>query len=114
MNITVYPDSYDWLFQKRYLSLWAMGRWEPKCKVGDWLYFRWHGKLIARAKCSEIRRPNEGNTIKHDGERELKGWKVLWHGSTFEDLRGKPEIVVHIELELKDQRRRRKSAGGVA
>lgn len=90
MNVSIFPESYDWLFAPRrpeQCCVWSFGRHQPPVEIGDDLVFRDRNRPHARAICGEIYKPGELNVPMHDGSRELKGWKVLWYQSDFEDLR---------------------------
>lgn len=90
MNVTVYPESYDWLFAQRapeHHCVWSFGRHQPPVEIGDDLVFRVKNQPVARALCRAIFKPGEFNVPMHDGSRELKGWKTLWYQMDFEDLR---------------------------
>lgn|GEM_PF-6029042 len=90
MNITIYKESFDWLFTPRGLradGIWSFGRHPPPVEIGDDLIFRQDGKPLARAICRQIYKPGERDVMQHDGSRELKGWKVLWYQYDFEDFR---------------------------
>jgi hypothetical protein len=113
MNINIPPDSRDWLFSapptNNYTGrLWSLGRFRPKCDEGDALYFRFDGKIVARAKVHYIASPGRFNGVCHNGKRELKGWKVCWLNSSFEDLRNKPAEVALREKHIKRARLRRR------
>lgn len=111
MNITVYANSYDWLFANRGVErAWSLGRFPKPVKAGDWLHFRWEKRLIARATCWAVTAPGERDCVMHDGSRVLRGFKVHWLPSTFEDLRDKPEIVAEIEAAEKERKRKLKAA----
>lgn len=98
MNITIYPESYDWLFAPRtaaHRCVWSLGRYPPQVEVGDDLIFRGakgsadEGRPLARALCRAIYAPGEFDCAMHDGSRVLRGWKVLWYQHDFEDFRGR-------------------------
>lgn len=103
MNINIPPDSRAWLFgvPVDHCALWSLGRWRPKCEIGDPIHFRFDGQLVARARVDEICPPGTHDTISHHGLRDLRGWKVIWSQMSFEDLRGKPAVVEQIEKDLK-------------
>jgi hypothetical protein len=117
MNINIPPDSREWLFAPRdrfQACLWSLGRFRPKCEVGNWLLFRFDGKIVARAKVYLILRPGEHNCVAHHGLRELKGWKVVWKQTTFQDLRNQPRRIDRIEQRLRRKRRAAAKAAKVA
>lgn len=90
MNVTIYAESFDWLFAQRCLEhpcLWSFGRHRPPVDIGDDLIFRRDGYPMARAIVRGIYAPGELDVDMHDGSRRLTGWKVLWYQSDFQDLR---------------------------
>jgi hypothetical protein len=110
MNINIPPDSRDWLFSSNHVSCdgasWSF-RWPPPCEPNDPIYFRFDGKIVARACVYMIRKPGELDGWAHHGKRYLRGHKVIWLWSSFEDLRQNPEIVAAIEVRLKQRRAKR-------
>jgi hypothetical protein len=106
MNINIPPDSQQWLFALRgsdMACLWSF-RWPPPCQLGDPLFFRFDGRIVARARVRQILPPGEHDTFCHNGRRYLTGHKVVWHQDDFEDLRNKPETVAAIERHLRTVR----------
>lgn len=101
MNITVFANSFDLLFDvdrpAHAERLWSLGRFPKPVKAGNRLHFRWEGKIVARAICSRVSKPGEFDAVMHDGTRVLRGHKVHWKMGTFEDLRDKPNVVAQIE-----------------
>lgn len=92
MNINIAPDSEDWLFAPRgddQACLWSLGRYPPPCEIGDTIIFRFDGAPVARAVVDQILKPGEHDTVCHNGKRFLRGYKVVWLQTSFEDMRGK-------------------------
>lgn len=90
MNVTIYAESFAWLFTERepeHPCMWSFGRHRPPVEIGDDLIFRRDGWPLARAIVRGIYKPGECDVDMHDGSRRLTGWKVLWYQGDFEDLR---------------------------
>ena len=116
MNINIPPDSEQWLFSDDTrddsdVALWSF-RYPPPCEVGDPLYFRFDGAIVARATVLEIRPPGELDGPSHHGRRNLTGHKVIWLWASFEDLRQRPDVVESIETALKQRRKARMHTNG--
>lgn len=113
MNINIPPDSQDWLFKSAASAdagdgaFWSF-RYPPPCELNDPIYFRFDGTIVARACVYMIRPPGELDGMAHHGRRYLSGHKVVWLWMSFEDLRGKPDVVATIEAKLKAARRMRR------
>lgn len=91
MNINIPANSRSWLFQPHPRdegALWSLGRYPPACEVGEQLVFRFDGEAVARAVVHSILEPGDHDGVCHDGSRYLRGWKVVWMWSDFEDVRG--------------------------
>ncbi len=55
MNVTIFENSYEWLFANRgHERAWSLGRWKRTIEPGDSLYFRWEGRIVAVATCSRV------------------------------------------------------------
>lgn len=90
MNVTIYAESFAWLFAQRepeHPCMWSFGRHRPPVDIGDDLIFRRDGWPLARSIVRGIYKPGECDVDMHDGSRRLTGWKVLWYQGDFEDLR---------------------------
>jgi len=66
------------------MEFWSF-RFQPPCMVGDTLFFRSRGKIIARATVELIEQPW---LSKCDGSSRFhSGWKVFWTPESFVDMR---------------------------
>ena len=66
------------------MEFWSF-RFQPPCMVGDSLFFRSCGKVIARATVELIEQPW---LSKCDGSgRFHAGWKIFWTPESFVDMR---------------------------
>lgn len=88
MNINVKPEHRDRFWDEPpagHMEFWSFGRWQPPCKVGDPLIFRFDGAMVAKAVCCKIEPPGQSKCA-HTGRRE-NAWKVFWLPETFIDMR---------------------------
>jgi len=102
-HINIPPDSQSWLFSDPGDSgdgrLWSVGRFEPKCRAGDDLFFKFGGTVVAAATVHEVYQPGLFDGLCHNGMRYLSGWKVTWLNESFIDLRCR---FARIELACND------------
>lgn len=70
-------------------EFWSFG-FKPPCRVGDPLFFKFDGVVVARSVVAAIEEP--GNSECEHSGRFRSGWKVFWDPSDFVDLRGTPTL----------------------
>ncbi len=63
-------------------------RFQPPCKTGDTLYFRFDGKLVATAVVDRIEPPGRSKCDSTGRFENLH--KVFWTQESFRDLRDQP------------------------
>jgi hypothetical protein len=87
MNINVPAFARDHFWEEPppdSMEFWSF-RFPPPCKVGDPLYFRFDGKIVAEAVVHRIEKPGESSC---DATGKFKsGWKVCWTPESFIDRR---------------------------
>jgi hypothetical protein len=67
-------------------EFWSF-RFPPPCKVGDRLFFRFDGVVVAEAVVSFIEKPGQSEC--EATGRFRSGWKVFWTPESFVDRRVK-------------------------
>ncbi len=89
MHINVKPELQLHFFEEPPLGtvaeFWVLGRWKPKCKIGDELFFHFDKQLVASAKVYKIEPPGQ-SCCAHTGNFR-NSWKVFWLCKDFKDLR---------------------------
>jgi hypothetical protein len=88
MNINVPLKAIDHFWNELPIGSWEFWafRFPPRCKVGDPIFFRFDGVVIASAIVAKIERP-EVCRCESSG-KFWHYWKVFWMPETFVDLRG--------------------------
>jgi hypothetical protein len=90
MNINVPAFALDHFWEEPPPGSWEFWsfRFQPPCKVGDPLYFRFNGTIIAEAVVAKIERPGESECDRTGKYRS--GHKVYWAPDSFVDRRLEP------------------------
>jgi hypothetical protein len=88
MNINVKPEARDHFWEAPppdSMDFWSMGQWKPKCQIGDKIFFRFDGKVVATAIVYNITKPGQEKCDRTGNY--ANGWKVWWQNESFKDLR---------------------------
>jgi len=89
LNVNVPESARDHFFEEPpegSFEFWSF-RFRPPCQVGDTLYFRFDGKVVATATVLSIEKP--GKSVCEATGRFGRGWKVFWDPKSFRDCRKK-------------------------
>lgn len=85
INVPVWARDHFWVKPPvGAMEFWGF-RFPPPCKIGDPLFFRFDGKVVARAVVHRIEDPGQSQ-CESTGKFEST-WKVFWTQESFEDLR---------------------------
>lgn len=88
MNINISEESWPEFFHDYGADVqefWGLGRFKPRCEIGDTIYFRYEGRVVATATVSAIGKPGQ-DECGHSGKFR-NSWKIYWAPRSFKDLR---------------------------
>jgi hypothetical protein len=87
MNITVPNKAIGHFWEEPPAGSWEFWafRFQPRCKIGETIFFRYDDAVIASAIVAKIEAPAVARCEKSG--KFWHWWKVYWQPATFKDLR---------------------------